>query len=207
MLRILGRKTSINVRKVIWTCAELGLSFENEAWGAEGLSLSSPEFLALNPNAQIPVLIDDDLVLWESNAICRYLVAQAGREDLLPSSPRERAHVEQWMDWQATDLNLAWRYVFLARVRKSPQFADPALAEASAREWNRRMGILDRHLGQSRAFVAGDRFTLCDIGIALATHRWHRTPMERPTLVHVERWFQTLGNRAGFAQTCTHDMP
>ena len=72
-LKILGRTSSINVRKVLWTCQELGIDYVREDWGIGFKPTQSAEFLALNPNAQVPVLIDDHGVLWESNTICRYL--------------------------------------------------------------------------------------------------------------------------------------
>src|SRR5688572_7687403 len=121
-LKILGRKSSINVRKVLWTCAELDLHFEHVE--------KDQALLARNPNAQVPVIQDGDFVLWESNAICRYLAGKQPRHTLLPEDPEARALVEQWMDWQATDLNESWRYAFLGLVRKSPKHADPALIAA-----------------------------------------------------------------------------
>ena len=124
MLKILGRSDSINVRKVLWTCAEIGLPFELEPWGAGVRATQDPAFLALNPNALVPVLRDGDVVLWESNTICRYLAATHGREDLLPQQPAARAAVEQWMDWQAGELNNAWRYAFMSLVRKSAAHTD-----------------------------------------------------------------------------------
>ena len=76
MLRILGKATSINVRKVLWTCEELDLPFVREDWGAGFKSTQTADFLALNPNAMVPVIQDGDFVLWESNAIIRYLATQ-----------------------------------------------------------------------------------------------------------------------------------
>ena len=73
MLRILGKSTSINVRKILWLCSELSLVYELEEWGIEGRDLNKSEFLELNPNAQVPIIVDRDFVLWESNSICRYL--------------------------------------------------------------------------------------------------------------------------------------
>ena len=119
MLKILGRASSINVRKVLWTCAEIGLPFEREDWGIGFQPTSDAAFTALNPNALVPVVRDGDFVLWESNTICRWLAAEHRRDDLLPSAPRDRALVERWMDWQATELNSAWRYAFYALVRQS----------------------------------------------------------------------------------------
>lgn len=105
MLRILGKASSINVRKVLWACEELNLPFVREDWGSGFLSTHSTEFLALNPNGMVPVIEDGDWVLWESNTILRYLANAYGGAALYPTAPRERARVDQWMDWQATNLN------------------------------------------------------------------------------------------------------
>jgi glutathione S-transferase len=198
MLRILGRATSINVRKVLWTCAEIGQQYELEEWGSGFRDTNDPAFLALNPNALVPVILDGDFVLWESNSICRYLASSRNRPDLLPTAPAPRARVEQWMDWQATELNTAWRSAFMSLVRNSPAFSDRAAVAASVRDWNRNMTLLDRRLEQSGAFVVGQDFTLADVAIGLSTHRWFSTPMERPALPHVEQYYERLGERRGF---------
>jgi len=140
-MKLLGRVTSINVRKVLWTGAEIGLAFDHEPWGEAPWSLADPAFLALNPSGLIPVLVDGDFVLRESNTICRYLAGLHGRLDLLPAPGRERATVEQWMDWMATELNTSWRYAFLAIVRRSPGFADPTQVQASLAGWARQLAL------------------------------------------------------------------
>ncbi|UDF36741.1 UNVERIFIED_ORG: glutathione S-transferase N-terminal domain-containing protein [Shinella sp. XGS7] len=193
-LKVLGRAGSINVRKVLWTCVELGLAFEREErdW-------RSPEFLALNPNGMMPVLLDGpDFVLWESNTICRYLAGREGRADLLPAAPRERALVERWMDWQATELNNSWRYAFMGLVRQSPAHQDAALQRAGVEGWNRHMAMLESQLQATGGFVAGPRFTLADVVIGLSTHRWRAAPIERPALPAVEAYYQRLCERPGF---------
>ena len=91
-LKILGRTSSINVRKVLWTCQELGIDYVREDWGIGFKPTQSAEFLALNPNAQVPVLIDDHGVLWESNTICRYLIGLYQRHDLLPADLEALRH-------------------------------------------------------------------------------------------------------------------
>ncbi|HDS1039444.1 TPA: glutathione S-transferase N-terminal domain-containing protein [Stenotrophomonas maltophilia] len=192
MLALYGKPTSINVRKVLWLCAGLDLPLRHEpAPSAELLS-------TLNPNRQVPVLRDGDLVLWESNSICRYLAARAGRHDLLPMEPQARARVEQWMDWQATDLNTAWRQVFMARVRGHADYPDDARAAASLVQWNRLMTMLDAQLAR-HAHVAGEAFTLADIVLGLSTQRWRCTPGEKPVLANVDAWFERLRRQPGFA--------
>lgn len=198
MVRILGKASSINVRKVLWTCAELGVPFEREDWGSGFRSTQEPAFLALNPNAMVPVLVDGDVVLWESNAICRYLATRYGSGDadsLLPRDAPARATVEQWMDWQATELNNAWRYAFMGLVRKSPAHQDPGLVAAGVAGWNRHMGILERHLEDGRPHVAGDAFTLADVVLGLSAHRWRKTPMERPAYPAIAAWMTRLDAR------------
>ena len=105
MLTIHGYAGSINVRKVLWTCVELGLPFRRVDWGGGTRPVTDPAFQALNPVGMIPVLEDAGRLFWESNSIVRYLATREGRHDLLPAAPAERAQVEKWMDWQASDLN------------------------------------------------------------------------------------------------------
>ena len=99
-LRIVGKASSINVRKVLWLCDEIGLPYERRDSGPE---------LALNPNGLVPVIADGDFVLWESNTILRYIAGRYGPASLLPRDPRARAEVEKWIDWQATEFNAVWR--------------------------------------------------------------------------------------------------
>jgi glutathione S-transferase len=207
MLQILGRTTSINVRKVLWTCTEIGIDYTHVEWGAEALPLKSPEFLALNPNALVPVVIDGDHVLRESNTICRYLALKHRRDDLLPMEAAARARVEQWMDWQATELNNAYRYAFLALVRKSPGYTEPAAIEQSRVNWNRHMTIFDAALKESAAYVTGSAFTLADVVLGLSTHRWYSSPIDRPPLSHVEKYYDALRARPAAAKVLRADVP
>lgn len=194
MPALYGKPTSINVRKVLWLCAGLDLPLHHEP-------VPPPDLLAtLNPNRQVPVLRDGDFVLWESNSICRYLAARAEREDLLPRAAQARARVEQWMDWQASDLNSAWRHVFMARVRQHPDYPDDARAEASLAQWNRLMGVLEAQLAATDAYVAGSTFTLADIVLGLSTQRWRSTPGSKPALPHLVAWFERLREQPGFAE-------
>lgn len=207
MLRILGKPVSINVRKVQWVCHELDLPYELQPWGTGHRATDTPEFRALNPNALVPVLVDGPFVLWESNVICRYLAAEHGRTDLLPSSARERAQVEQWMDWQATELNNAWRYAFMALVRRSPAHADPGAIAASVAAWNRHMAMLEEQLQKTGACATGPDFTLADVVLGLSVNRWQMTPMERPALPAVAAYLERLSERPGCLAHCRNGMP
>ncbi|MDM8355858.1 glutathione S-transferase family protein [Pandoraea communis] len=200
MLSILGRPTSINVRKVLWLCHELDLPFVNPPWGDGDTSrkLDAPAFVALNPNKMVPVIDDDGFVLWESNSIVRYLAASRERADLYPVAPRERARVDQWIDWQASDLNPAWVYPFKSIVRNAPGYDDARMVANGVARWKELMGVLEQQLQSTQAFVCGDTFTLADIAIGLAVHRWFATPIERPTLEAVTAYYERLSSNEGF---------
>jgi glutathione S-transferase len=207
MLKILGKPISINVRKLLWLCDELALPYELEAWGAGHRDPDVPEFRALNPNALVPVIVDGDAVLWESNTICRYLAGKHGRDDLLPRDPLARARVEQWMDWQGGDLNNSWRYAFMGLVRRSPAHQDAQAVAASAAAWNHHMAILERQLETSGDFVAGPVFTLADVVLGLSVNRWFMTPIERPELPRVGAYYDRLATRAGFRRHGRNGTP
>ncbi len=198
MLKIYGYAASINVRKVLWACEELGLEFEREEWGGGFASTSEPEFKALNPVGMVPVIDDDGTIISESNVIVRYLAARHGRTDLLPADPRQRALVERWMDWQASDFNNSWRAAFQALVRKNPAFQDAVAIANSAQMFTAMVGIVDSELARTGAYIAGETFTVADIPIGLAIHRWFSTPIPRPPFVNVDRYYERLLERSGF---------
>jgi len=202
MLTIWGRTNSINVQKVLWCCAELGLAYTRiDAGGAHGVT-NTPEYLALNPNALVPTIDDDGFVLWESNAIVRYLAAKHGHGTLYPDDLKERADADRWMDWQVTTLWTALRPLFFGYVRTPPEQRDATALAAAQRSGEQALAILDRYL-QDRPFVAGERFTMGDIPAGISVYRWSALPIERPQFAHVTRWYRALAARPGFQ---THIM-
>ena len=195
MLRILGKRQSINVRKVLWTCDEIGLDYLQEDWGAGTRAVSDPEFLALNPKALVPVVVDDGAVLTESNSIVRYLAVKHARTDLLPSDALARARVEEMMDWQATELNGSWRVAFLALARNNPNAATLAQVQAGCAAWAAMMGLLERRLASSGPYLCGNTFTAADIVIGLSVNRWFQAPMQRPDMPSVHAYWTRLMER------------
>ncbi len=189
MIRILGKPSSINVRKVLWTCKEIGIAYSRADDGPE---------MAQNPNGLAPVIVDGDFVLWESNSIIRYLAGKSAAHMLLPTEPRARAEVDRWIDWQATEFNSAWRYAFSAIVRRNQTFDDPREVEGSKKQWTRMVAILDGQLARSGGHVAGVAFTLADIPIGLSVNRWFMTPFERPAFPQVEAYYERLSARPAF---------
>jgi glutathione S-transferase len=194
MLKIWGRMSSINVQKVVWCAAELQCDFERiDAGGAFGV-VDTAAFRRLNPNGKVPVIDDDGFVLWESNAIVRYLCARHPAAGLYPASLTARADCDRWMDWQATEFAPAMRDAFMQMVRTAPQARQMALVDASVEHTEPMMAILDDALAE-RLYIGGDLFTMADIPLACTVHRWHGMPIARVPRPNVVKWLERVGNR------------
>ena len=190
-LKIWGRISSINVKKVVWTAQELGLNFDrHEAGGVHGV-VKTPAYVALNPNSQIPVMEDDDYVLWESNVITRYLCAKHSPGNLYPSDLQQLFNAERWMEWQQTMINPASRNGFWHLIRLPADQRDPALIAQSNAAVEPLMAMLDAHLA-NRSFMVGERFTMADIPLGCEVQRWFGLPQTRERRPNIERWFATL---------------
>ena len=198
MLRIWGRISSVNVQKVVWCCDELGLPYERlDAGGAFGRN-NTPEYLAMNPNGLVPVIEDDGFVLYESNAIVRYLATKHG-SPLFPLELHARADVDRWMEWQSTGYTPSMTQVFWQLVRTPPEKRDMAAVEASREKGEKHSAVLDAHL-KGREFVAGNAFSAADIVVGCAAHRWLNLPMAREARPQIERWYAMLKSRPGARQ-------
>jgi glutathione S-transferase len=168
-----------------------------DAGGAFGV-VNTPEYRRLNPNSLVPTIEDDGFVLWESNAIVRYLARKHGHGGLCPNDASRAALAEQWMDWQVSTLWPAIRPLFLGIVRTPADQRDPPALEAARQKTAETLRILDAHL-QSHAYVAGDAFTMGDIPVGATAWRWMALPIERPELPNLQRWFDSLAQRPVFA--------
>ena len=194
MLRVWGRLSSVNVQKVVWCCDEIGLDYERiDAGGTFGRN-NTPEYLAMNPNGLVPVIEDDGFVLYESNAIVRYLAAKHATGTLWPAEAHARADVDRWMEWQATGYTPSMLQAFWQLVRTPPDQRDAAAVEASRAKGEKHCAILDAHL-KGREFIAGNTFSTADIVVGCAAHRWLNLPMAREPRPELERWYAMLKSR------------
>jgi glutathione S-transferase len=204
MLKVWGRISSINVRKVVLAAQWLGLAFERIDAGHEFGIVRTPGYLAMNPNALVPTIEDGAFRLWESNVIVRYLCAKHSMGKLYPQELERRFDAERWMDWQQTTLNPAGRNAFVQLLRTPAERRQPQLIEQSIAATEPLLRMLDAHLAQ-QAFIAGDAFTMADIPIACEIHRWRGTPVAQIELPHLDRWY--AGIRAHAAARGALDVP
>ena len=132
-MRLWGRKTSVNVQKVLWALEELGLDYERlDAGGAFG-GLDTSDYVAMNPMRKVPTLQDGDLVIWESNAVVRYLAQAYGDGALAGNHPADIGRADMWMEWfqnnaYADFIALFYQLVRLPRSQRDPARRDAAIA-------------------------------------------------------------------------------
>ena len=202
MLTIHGRANSVNVQKALWAAEECGLGFERTDVGGAFGGNDQPWYRAMNPNGVVPTIDDDGYVLWESNAIVRYLAARYSAGGLWPAEPRARGEADRWMDWQQTTAGAGMTTLFWGLIRTAEDKRDLAAIErarvATAAVWQR----LDAHLA-GRAYVGGDVFTMGDIPAGAMAYRWLNLPFRRddlPAMPHLRAWYERLAARPGYAK-------
>jgi len=191
MLKIWGRLSSINVRKVVLAAQELGLPFERVDAGLSFGIVRTPEYLAKNPNALVPVVEDDQVQLWESNVIVRYLCARHAPDTLYPLALPARFDAERWMDWQQTTMNPAGRPAFMQWIRTPADRRDPQVIAQSVAATEPLLTLLDQHLSR-QPFMTGDRLTMADLPLACEVHRWLNLPQPRTERPHLDRWYAAM---------------
>ena len=199
MLTVWGRRTSVNVQKVMWTVAELGLEHHRIDAGGPFGGLDTDAYAKLNPNRLVPVIEDETgFRLYESNAIVRYLARTYGWGTLAPSDEQFRALADQWMDWSLTTIYPdIIATLFLGLIRTPIQDRKPAAIEAAAKRAGEKLGILDAQLAD-RAFILGDSLTMADIAVGAQMFRYFTLDMARPSLPNVEAWYRRLAARRAY---------
>ena len=210
-MRLWGRKSSINVQKVLWCLAELGLKegqdFERIDAGLHFGVNRTPEFLKMNPNGLVPTLMVGNLVLWESNTIMRYLAKEHDKNKRFPSSIDAQYNSEKWLDWQLGTMWPALRIAFLGLTRTLEAERNNVAIQKAYQDTNQLLGLLDRTLS-TQPYCSGNQFHIGDIALALCASRWillNATFPEqtgaRADLKNIDVWLKRLEK-----ETCFNDI-
>lgn len=197
MLTIWGRSNSVNVRKVLWTLDELGLEHRHIlAGGAFGL-VNEDAFLQRNPNGHVPCLQHDDFVLWESNAIVRYLADAFGQGSLQPDDARSRAAADKWMDWSSLAMATPFRDIFWNSVRATPAQRNEEEIQRGIRNASALLRIADATLA-TQDYLSGPRLGIGDIPLGCVVQALFTLPYDYADLPHLKAWYQRLQKRPAF---------
>jgi glutathione S-transferase len=199
MLKVWGRRSSANVQKVMWLVGELQLAHEHIPAGGPYGVVSELKFRAMNPNGLVPVIEDDGLVMWESNAILRYLAATYGKGTFWSDEPRKRALVDQWTDWAGTTfqpniIGLFWNYW---RTPENQRNLNVIRNFQQRTESNLR--LIEAELGK-RPYIAGNELSLADIASSVHLYRYYTMGTAFPALPNVEAWYRRLQDRPAYRE-------
>lgn len=198
MLKVWGRANSSNVRKVLWCAEELGIAYERvDAGGAFGV-VDEPNYRAMNPNGRVPVIEDDGFVLWESNAIVRYLVAKHGQgTPWLSIDLQRRASADRWMDWMTSTVAGPFRDLFWGILRTPPEQQDWVSINAANKTVAELLAMADHTLA-SQPYLSGDEVGMGDIPLGCFAYAWFEMPIERAPLPHLQAWYERLKARPAY---------
>ena len=199
MLTLYGRGTSDNVQKVLWALGETGQPFEHVQLGGTYGGLDDPEFVAMNPHRRIPTLKDGDTVVWESDAIIRYVAAKYSSGTLWPEDIAERARADQWMAWTLAHLYDDSNLLFWLTVRTPVAAQDGRRIERVHERLCAQYRLLDEHLS-THEYVAGGRLTMGDVPPGATLYRYFHLPVKRESFPHLERWYALLCRRAAYRE-------
>ena len=198
MTKIWSRRSSSNAQKVYWALAELNVPHEAINAGGDYGIVNAPEYQRKNPNGLVPTLEEDDgFVLFESNAIVRYLADQHGRGTLQPENPRQRARSDSFTDWTSTTLEPPIGGLWVRRVlkRQRPDLPPDDVLIANA---GKALQILSDALSPE-GYLLGPTLTIGDIPLGVLVNRWFKLPLEvRPDLPRIKRYHELLSTRPAY---------
>lgn len=168
----------------LWAATELGLDFTHRPTPYQGGVTRSPDFLAINPNGHIPVVVDarpeGDVVVWESMACALYIARHHGAADgqsITPANPKEDADALRWSFWAVTECETDALTVLMHRLAMPAERRKPELAEAAEKRLAVPLRVIEQHLAAQQAagqaHLAAGRFTIADLCVA-AVLNWAR---------------------------------
>jgi len=199
-ITVWGRKSSSNVQSVLWCLEELGLPYKRIDAGFTYGVVNTAAFLAMNPNGKVPVIVDgDNAPIFEAGAVLRYLASQYGTAPFWPEAPAARAEIDKWAEWAKINFASAFiANVFWRLVRTPPSQRDySAIAEALT-AIEAQLALADTALA-TRAYLAGDDFSLADIQFGHCLYRYYDIDMPRRHLPHLRAYYERLQDRPAFA--------
>lgn len=200
MIKILGRYTSVNVQTVRWALAEMGIAHEQVNIGGTYGGNDTADYLAMNPNGLVPVMIDSDVTMFESAAIVRYVAAKYGDDDFYPKSPEIRAPLDMWAEWMRVNFYpVLIGTIFHRQVRFDPTTWDHEELAQAYDDMGKYAKILDARLSEG-PFIGGSYLTFADIIIGALLYRYFDLDFPRVETPNLKRYYEGLTARETYQQ-------
>jgi glutathione S-transferase len=171
--------------RALWMAMELGLDYEHLPIEIGDAGARSPEFLAINPNGRLPVIVDDGFVLFESLAITLYLAKKHSLGTLYPATLEGEAKAWQWSFWAIAEVDRGVNIWSLHAVRLPPAERNAALREEALNVIAAPFAVLDAALAQT-PYLLGNDFTVADLNVAAVISR--AIDMDLSHVPHLKAW-------------------
>jgi glutathione S-transferase len=188
MIKMYGTAKSRSGR-ALWALEELGLKYEHIPVGFDGAA-KKPDYLKINPNAQIPAIDDDGTIVWESMAINLYLAEKYGKGSLWPSTVEQHGACYQWSFFGMTEIEPLLMTVFTNRLLLPKEQRNEDAAVKAAQGLNKPLKVLDEHL-HGREYLLGKEFTIADLNVASVSSLAAFVGLDLSGTPAAQKWLQT----------------
>ena len=197
-IKIYGRLSSANVQKINWFCEYANISVINLNYGGVHGKTQTTEFKEMNPNSRVPVLDDDNFILYESNAILRYL---SKKFDILVEEKKEiSGKIDQWIDWGSFTFASPCSLLTAHKLSLPQDQRDELIAEKAKKDILSLLKIINSHL-INKKFIVGEKFSLADIPLGIWCHRCINLKMSFDNFTNIKNWYLKLNKMNSFQKT------
>lgn len=195
MLKIYGSPLS-SAGRCYWTLEELGVPYEAMPLNMANKEHKSEDYLRLNPNGKVPVVIDGDYILWESMAITNYLVKKH-KSPLAAQNDLEEGRILQWSFWALAEFqNPAVQWLIQAMFVPEDK-RNHAIIEESKKALPRLLAVLENGL-EGKKYLVGDRFTVADINVGSVVNILIGLQYDLSAYPNIMQWMQSYAERPAF---------
>jgi glutathione S-transferase len=195
MITIYGSPKS-SAGRCFWCLEEVGATYENKSINFREGEHKSEEFLKINPNGKIPVLVHDDFTIWESMGINFYL-ADAFKPELLGANSQERGLVHQWSIWSIADLQAPLIAIFIQLIFIPEERRDHKVIEQAEKKLPALFETLNNSLANSK-YLAGDQFSLADLNVASVVAVTKEINYDMTSYTNINNWLGVLSERPAY---------
>ena len=196
-IKVYGRLSSANVQKINWFCNYANISVVNLKYGGVHGKTHTKEFKNMNPNSRVPVLDDNNFILYESNAILRYLSKKFNT--LVEENIEIKGKIDQWIDWSSFTFASPCSLLTAHRLSLPPDLRDELIAEKAKKDILSLLGIIETQLVKKN-FIVGEKFSLADIPLGIWCHRCVNLKISLNNYPNINNWYLKLNQMNSFRE-------
>ena len=197
-IKIYGRLSSANVQKINWFCEYANISVINLNYGGVHGKTQTTEFKDMNPNSRVPVIDDNNFILYESNAILRYL---SKKFNILVEEKKEiSGKIDQWIDWGSFTFASPCSLLTAHKLSLPQDQRDELIAIKAKNDIYSQLNILNFHLA-TKDFIVDEKFSLADIPLGIWCHRCINLDISFDNVPNIKKWYLKLNKMNSFQKT------